>query len=251
MLKTIALAAALTIAILAALIAIEIALALTRDYLPTAPAMELGGTFGPDDGKPLSFVVLGDSTAAGLGAGSPRYAYPTMLSERLGERGWRVELKALGVSGARVKDVLEDQVPLALEASPDLVFIGIGANDVTHVTSLESIDRDMNAALDLLEPTEATIVVAGPPDMRAHAWLEPLRSLAGWRGRRVADTIEAVATRRGHLVVQLAEHAGPYFATNPEDAYGGDDFHPGPGGYRAWADAIFPVLAEALAHREE
>jgi lysophospholipase L1-like esterase len=250
-LKTVALALALTIAILVSLVAIEVVLALTRDYLPTAPAMELGGTFGPPDGERLEFVVLGDSTAAGLGAGSPEHAYATVLSERLGQRGWRVHLDALGVSGARVKDILVTQVPFALGSAPDLVFIGIGANDVTHVTNLGSIATDMDAALELLEPTGATIVVAGPPDMRAHAWLEPLRSLAGWRGRSVASTIETVATRRGHLVVPLAEHAGPYFASNPEDAYGADDFHPGPGGYRAWADAIFPVLVEALALREE
>lgn len=224
----------------------EIYLAYTREYLATTPALELGGTFGPPDGKPLSFVVLGDSTAAGLGAGSPEHAYATVLAERLGERGWNVELVAHGVSGARVKDVLVEQTPLAEIADADLVFLGIGANDTTHLTSLDSIRDDMGLTLDRLLGTGATVVVAGPPDMRAHAWLEPLRSIVGWRGRRVADVIADVARARAVPVVPLAELAGPYFATNPEDAYASDDFHPGPGGYRAWADAIFPVLLDAL-----
>lgn len=249
MLKTFFLAAALTIGILVVLLVIEIGLAYTRDYLPTTPSLELGGTFGPQGGQPLRFVVLGDSTAAGLGAGSAEHAYATVLSERLGDAGYRVDLIAHGVSGARVMTVLEEQVPLALQSDPDLIFVGIGANDSTHLTSLARVERDMDELLDRLETTGATIVVAGPPDMRAHAWLEPLRSLIGWRGRRVADRIEAVAQRRGHRVVQLAEEAGPYFASHPEEAYGGDDFHPGPGGYRAWADAIYPVLIRALAER--
>jgi lysophospholipase L1-like esterase len=231
---------------LAILLGFEVYLAYTREYLPTSPALELGGTFGPPDGRPLTFVVLGDSTAAGLGAGSPEHAYATVLSERLGERGWRVELIAHGISGARVKDVLVDQAPLAEAVDADLVFVGIGANDATHLTTLGSIRKNMALVIDRLLATGATVVVAGPPDMRAHAWLEPLRSIVGWRGRQVAAAIGDVAAERGVPVVPLAELAGPYFASNPEDAYASDDFHPGPGGYRAWADAIFPVLLLAL-----
>src|SRR5687767_15409 len=134
-------AAAITVGILLVLLLVEVGLAYTREYLPTAPAMELGGTFGPPEGEPLRFVVLGDSTAAGLGAGSPEFAYPTVLSERLGQDGYRVELTALGISGARAADVATDQVALAVAADPDLVFIGIGANDTTHLTSLSSVAR--------------------------------------------------------------------------------------------------------------
>lgn len=222
--------------------------ALTRDYLPTEPALELGGTFGPPEGPRMRFVVLGDSTAAGLGAGSPEHAYATVLAERLGRDGYRVDLVAHGVSGARVADVRYEQAALAVAAEPDLVFVGIGANDSTHLTSLGDIERDMDAALTQLVATGAVVVVAGPPDMRAAAWLEPLRSLVGWRGRRVAAVIATTAARHEVEVVDLAAETGPYFASNPEDAYASDDFHPGPGGYRAWADAIYPVLHRALAN---
>jgi lysophospholipase L1-like esterase len=245
-LRTFLVAAALFVAVLLVLIVVEVGLAYFREYLPTEPAMELGGTFGAPDGEPLRFVVLGDSTAAGLGAGSPEFAYATVLSERLATEGYRVDLTALGISGARAADVATAQVPLAVAADPDLVFIGIGANDSTHLTSLSSVAASMDKALTELEATGATIVVAGPPDMRAHAWLEPLRSIVGWRGRQVAARIEEVAHAHGLLTVPLAEQAGPYFASHPEDAYGADDFHPGPGGYRAWADAIYPVLIRAL-----
>ena len=246
MLKRAVRTAAYLLASVAALVGAEIYLALTREYLPTAPAMELGGRFGSAEGKPLRFAVLGDSTAAGLGASGPEHAYASVLSRRLVDDGWRVELSAYGVSGARVKDVLEGQVPMALSTAPDLVFVAIGANDVTHVTPLAEVEHDMSRAIDRLLASGAALAVAGPPDMRAAAWLEPLRSLAGWRGRQVAAVIGKVAAERGVPVVPLAELAGPYFASNPVDAYGGDDFHPGDGGYRAWAEAIYPALVAAL-----
>lgn len=250
MIRTFAVAAAVTSGILLVLVLIEVGLAYYREYLPTEPAMELGGTFGPPDGEPIRFVVLGDSTAAGLGAGDPEHAYATVLSERLGAAGYRVDLFAHGVSGARVKDVADEQVALALAAEADLIFIGIGANDSTHLTPLDDISSHMDRALTELDKTDATVVIAGPPDMRAHAWLEPLRSIVGWRGRNVAARIEAVAHDHGLLTVPLAERAGPYFAAHPEEAYGADDFHPGPNGYRAWADAIYPVLVRALEERQ-
>lgn len=246
MLKRILLSIVGVILLFAMLLGAEIILAMRRTYLPTSPALKLGGSFGPRDGRPLTFVVLGDSTAAGLGAGDPQHAYATVIARRFAADGRRVKLIAFGVSGARVHDVLSDQVPEAERADPDLVFVGIGANDVTHLTHIGSIESDTRSILERLKATGATVVLAGPPDMRAKAWLEPLRTIVGWRGRQVASAMASVAKSENVPVVPLAEEAGPFFAAHPDTAYASDDFHPGPAGYGAWADAIYPVLAEAL-----
>lgn len=227
---------------------VEVMLATRRDYLPTEPAYTIEGEFGPGNAEPLSFVVLGDSTAAGLGASDASRAYPYLLGEMLAERGRRVEMTGVGVSGARVATVLSEQVPLVEQTRPDLVFVGIGANDVTHLTPLSDVRRDMDELLARLEATGATVVVAGAPDMRANAWHEPLRSLAGWRGRAVTAAIESVAAERGITTVPLAKLTAPYFA---EDSvhYSEDLFHPGDAGYRRWAEAIYPYLEQALERR--
>lgn len=218
-----------------------------REYLPTEPALELGGNFGRPEDDPVRFVVLGDSTAAGVGAGNPESAYPTILARRLASRSRYVKLSVLGVSGARVQDVLDDQLPLAKEADADLIFIGIGANDALHVTALDSVRQDMISIIESLKRTDAAVVVAGAPDMRAAAFYEPLRSLAGWRGRQVARAIEEAARATGVQVVELAEETGGFFARDPAAHYSNDEFHPGPGGYRRWADAIYPKLVDALS----
>lgn len=232
----------------AGLLGVEIYLALHRDFLPTSPALVIEGTYGPPAAQELRFVVLGDSTAAGVGAGSETAAYPTLLAEALAREGRRVHLTGIGVSGARVADVLSDQVPRAIELDPDLIFVGIGANDATHLTSLGDVERDMRSTIDALQThTSAVLVVAGAPDMRATAFLEPLRSIVGWRGARVAETIEEVARDAGVPAVPLAERTAPYFVADPEEHYSPDDFHPGAAGYARWAGAILPVLEAALA----
>lgn len=246
-LKRAALATGLTVAALAAVLGVEIYLALNRDYLPTSPALEVGGAFGDSGDDELTFVVLGDSTAAGVGAETAAQAYPTLLAERLAADSRRVTLVAAGVSGARVADVLSEQVSVAIEARPDLIFVGIGANDVTHLTPLGDVERDMSAVLEALNSrTSAAIVVAGAPDMRAAAFLEPLRSLVGWRGRQVTSVIEAVARDAGAGVVPLAKRTARFFVDDPERHYSDDDFHPGPAGYARWADAILPELEAVL-----
>ena len=230
----------------ALLIGIEIVLALRREYLPSEPAFKLDDTFGDPGDEAITLVVMGDSTAAGLGAGDPAHAYPQVLARSLASEGYRVHLKVFGLSGARVKDVLDEQLPKALEADPDYVFIGIGANDVTHVTPLGELRSDMHEVLRTLELSGTEIVIAGAPDMRAPAFYEPLRSLAGWRGRQVADAIGEVGRQEDVAVVELAKETGPKFGTDPERFHSGDDFHPSADGYRLWADAIYPVLKKTV-----
>ncbi|HVF53129.1 MAG TPA: SGNH/GDSL hydrolase family protein [Actinomycetota bacterium] len=231
-------------------LALQVAITLRRDYLPTVPALDIRGRFG-DAGEPLRFVVMGDSTAAGVGAGAIERSYPVLLAERLAGRGQMVELTSLGYSGDRVADVRRDQLPEALNMRPDLVFIGIGANDATHLTPLSSVRDDMEVVLSSLDEAGVAVVVAGAPDMRAAAFPEPLRSIVGWRGDRVTIAIEEVAARFPVEVVPLAVRTRGFFAQDPEEHYADDLFHPGPQGYERWADAIFPYLTSALAGRAE
>jgi lysophospholipase L1-like esterase len=235
------------VVILGALVGVEILIALRRDYLPTDPALKLDDSFGEPGAEELTFVVLGDSTAAGVGASSPDDAYPQVLARRLADDGYRVKLQVFGASGARVADVRREQIDKVIEAEPDLVFIAIGANDATHLTPLDDIRTDMALALDRLEAeTGADIVIAGAPDMRAPAFLQPLRWLAGWRGRQVAGAIEDAGNEAGVAVVELAEKTGPLFESDPDRYHSADNFHPSAAGYELWANAIYPILNQAL-----
>lgn len=229
----------------------EIWLALRREYLPTDDPLELDRAFGSKRDPALRFVVLGDSTSAGVGVEKASEAYPTLLARRLAhDTSHRVDLIVLGKSGARVRDVSREQAPMAARLAPDLVLVGIGANDATHLTPLDEVRADMAEVLEVLETTDATVVVAGAPDMRVYAWHQPLRWLAYLRGKQVTQAIEEVARVRRVAVVELAEETGHFFANEPARHFSQDRFHPSALGFERWADAIFPILRAAVRESE-
>lgn len=231
---------------LGVMIAVEVVMAMRRDYLPTEPALEIGGAFG-DGRRAATVVVLGDSTGAGVGADGPDSAYPAVLARRLAEDlGLRIELVDLAESGARVHDVLAEQVPAALGHEADLYLVAIGANNVTHLTGLGSIRSEVQLIVDRLSSGGVGVVVAGAPDMRAPAFAEPLRSIVGWRGRAVTDEIERAARREGAVVVPLADRTRAFFRSDPETHYSADLFHPSSAGYARWADAFYPEVRAVL-----
>lgn len=233
-------------AALAVMIGAEVVLAIRREYLPTQPALEIDGVFGQGD-VVKTIVVLGDSTGAGVGAQVPGNAYASLIAERLAlEVDARIRLVGLAVSGARVADVLREQVPKALTVDADAYLVAVGANDVTHLTSIDSVRDGIATIVRRLSADGTPVVVASAPDMRAPAFAEPLRSIVGWRGNAVTEATEEAARAAGAEVVPLAERTREFFAEHPDRAYSPDDFHPGPAGYARWATAIYPELRAAL-----
>src|SRR4051812_14556582 len=84
------------------------------------------------DGPELTYVVIGDSTAAGQGAGAVEGSIAWETARALA-RGRRVTMTNLADSGAVAGDVVSDQLAGAEELAPGLVLLAVGANDVTHL----------------------------------------------------------------------------------------------------------------------
>jgi acyl-CoA thioesterase-1 len=78
------------------------------------------------------WVALGDSMSQGIGAQSIRGGWVGQLHAQLTAEGHQVRLVNLSSTGARVRDVVERQLPqlAALEAAPALVTVLAGANDM-------------------------------------------------------------------------------------------------------------------------
>jgi lysophospholipase L1-like esterase len=121
----------------------------------------------PDIG---SFVALGDSFTEGLG--DPYPDGPGLL----GYRGWadrfaeRVAVKRpglryanLAVRGKLVREVVADQVPVAVAMAPDLVSIAAGGNDMLRPrTDPDALADEFGAAVaDLRAAGSAVLVFTG------------------------------------------------------------------------------------------
>lgn len=78
------------------------------------------------------WVALGDSMSQGIGARSFRGGWVGQLHAQFLMEGYRVRLVNLSSTGARVRDVVETQLPRlgAIDPAPALVTVLVGANDM-------------------------------------------------------------------------------------------------------------------------
>jgi acyl-CoA thioesterase-1 len=181
------------------------------------------------------WVVLGDSTAQGLGAPSPMGGYVGQvlaeLRQRTGQQ-WRV--LNLSLSGGLIRDVLRDQLP-RLPAVADLVTCGIGANDIFYsaparlfadLRALIGAVPDETVLLDLPRPTGIWGIVgrASVPYVT-----------------RINQTIHRAAGARGLAVAEVSAHFLPPWTGK----FASDCFHPSQDGYRDWARALLAAIPAA------
>lgn len=197
--------------------------------------------------RPLQYVVMGDSTAAGEGA-AYEYGIAVRSAKHLASSQAATVMSNLGKSGAKTHDVLENQLPDAVDIRPDLVLISTGANDVTSLTSPQKAKKDLKEVVNrLIEANcQVKIVITGAPDMGAvPRFAQPLRFLAGFATTRYNRTVLPVAEEEGVTLAPIARETGPSFRQNP-NLFAEDRFHPNEKGYEIWANTVNPRLDEAL-----
>ncbi len=234
-----------------AVLGVEMALAKRRTYLMGDSAPMVTGEFGVETDPLVRLVVIGDSSAAGVGVSRTQDTVGAQVALKLSAAGYSVRLSGVAISGSRAGD-LAPQVGRALVMTdrPDVALIIIGGNDATNLTPLDDVGRDVEEAVRRLREVGISVVVASCPDMGAPAFARPLRDVVAWRGRRVADKTEAAATRAGALLVHLAQETSAAFHKDPHRLHSSDDFHPSAAGYRVWAQAILPVVQRAVSVRQ-
>jgi lysophospholipase L1-like esterase len=223
---------------------ITIVIALSAFGSMVQPRMPLSvGTLG----APLTYVVLGDSTAAGVGAAYEdgiAVQTATALSARR-----QVTMHNFAVSGARMRDVVETQLPQAERVRPDLALLSVAANDVTHLTSIPSMRRRLRETVSRLRAANPAvrIVITGSPDMGSPPripWI--LRGASSLRTRMVNRMFTREARSLDLVLAPIAEKTGPAFRRD-RSLFHPDRFHPNARGYALWTAVLNEALAQALA----
>lgn len=226
----------------------EVQLARRGPDLPDGTPFDHDGRIGTGPGTPLRMVWLGDSTAAGVGASDVDHAIPRQVALGLDRP---VVLTGLAVSGDRVADVVDDQVGRLRDLRPDVVLVSVGANDAVHLTSRADFRRGYDELIAAV-PAGTLIVLLGVPDMGAPPrYLQPLRGIAGFRGRQIDRVSQAVARDTGAVYVDIAGETGPTTRSDTSRYLAADRYHPSDDGYALWAAAVLDQLRPALADREQ
>ncbi len=169
------------------------------------------------DGDGPLLLAFGDSTALGVGASQAVNSYIGRLGEALSLRDgteWRII--NLSQSGARLKDGLERQLPIAHELpTPDLTVCCLGSNDLTWGIDSSKIHKQMEALIEALPPETIVCPAAG----------------ASQRARSVNKVARTTATGRGLAFVNPWGEPGP----GAFERLAGDRFHPNDLGYALMA----------------
>jgi acyl-CoA thioesterase-1 len=178
------------------------------------------------------WVVLGDSTAQGLGAPSPMGGYVGQvlagLEQRTGQR-WRV--LNLSLSGALIRDVLRDQLP-RVPAGADLVSCGIGANDIFY-SAPAKLFADLRALIGAVPRGTVLLDLPRPAGILGIVGRASVPYVT-----RINQTIHAAAAARGLPVAEVSAHFLPPWTGK----FGCDSFHPSHDGYRDWARALLAAI---------
>lgn len=185
------------------------------------------------------WVVLGDSTAQGLGATTPMGGYvgqvlPTLNSDS--GRPWRI--LNLSRAGAQAAHVLNDQLPLleALGTKPDLVTCGIGSNDILG-TAPKKVHSNLRHLIRRL-PSSSVVMDLLHPD---RFWA--IGSLCTPYVAGINRTIHATAAECGLPVAKLSRHVRPPW----RGKLAPDLFHPNDLGYRQLTNALLAALPATVA----
>lgn len=201
------------------------------ERLPEAPRPWEGKVEGPD---PLRLLVVGDSTAVGVGAATQEEALAGSLARELHARSRRgVIWRAVGENGVNTREFVERHLATALSRPADLVFVSLGANDALHARSARAFGSALTELLTELSDRlpDALILMSNLPVFARFELLpEPLRTTLYRHSRNLERVARRIIARdpRWMITEELPPPYGP-------DFFASDRFHPSASGYADWA----------------
>lgn len=200
-------------------------------HLPDAALPWAGEVPGP---RPIRLLVLGDSTAAGVGASTQQEALPGRLADALHARTGRgIRWRAVGKNGATSREIIERYLDEALNEPADLLFLTIGANDAMTIRRTASFAADVRHILNAFDERNpgAFVLMSSLPVFGRFSLLpQPLRTALYRHSLALEGAARAIVEGRPRT---LMSYDPPPYA---EDFWAPDFFHPSASGYRDWAD---------------
>jgi lysophospholipase L1-like esterase len=207
-----------------------------RRRIPSLPEPlgERSGLEGAAGGTGLlRLLVIGDSTAAGVGVTSMHDALPPQLAAILAtRRGCTVAWTVSARTGATASFTADELVPAA-PLDQNIALLLVGVNDAVKLTPRQTWRTNMDRLVDGLQKhvrPGGQIVLAGLPNLwQFRTFPQPLRAVLGWHGRVLDRQVRKIAERRlGVTHVAMPPVSGP-------EMFAEDGFHPNAAAYRALA----------------
>jgi len=209
--------------------------------LPDAAGATVG-KFGAH-AKTINLLVIGESTAAGVGADNHAEALAGQFAEYLSPATEKsVRWHVLGESGITVNETLAKLVPDLPENAVDFVVVALGGNDTFKVSSP---NRWRNGLIKLVEALrgkypKAVILLANTPRIVDFTALPPSLKFVLRRISRLHHENAKNVVRRYENVFYYDE------ATKVGKGFFADGVHPSAHGYSLWSEAMVNCLMKKM-----
>lgn len=215
---------------------------------PWGEGLDDSGRYGAGPGEPLQMVVIGDSSARGLGVDAPHETVGAIVATAVAAFAGRpVQLRNFSVVGAISADLAAQMTLVREGPAPQLAVIMVGANDITKRTPRAVAVRSLIEVVDELREIGAEVVVGTCPDLGVvRPVAQPLRLLAQHLSRDLAAAQTVAVVEHGGRTVSLGDLLGPEFKATPKVMFSSDQFHPSAAGYARVAAALLPSVLDAL-----
>lgn len=189
-----------------------------------------------------AMLVLGDSTATGVGATRPEDSVPARVAEFIGA----TSVENYASSGAQTPALSEQRAQAKLD-SYELILIQIGANDVVRFRSAKDATDEIERVVRTL-PSATQIVLFMPGDMGdtdvLPFFLNPFYSRLSIAYHQM---FEERSRELGITYVNLYEDPSREQFRNDHATYlAADRFHPSSAGYGLWFEAVRERLTQSL-----
>lgn len=215
----------------------------TVPVLPEPPGPRSGAV---GRGAALRLLVIGDSSAAGVGVQRQSHALAVPLARHVaGATGTRVHWRLLarsGITSAQALDLLRGEGPV----QADLAIVITGVNDVVEQVPSQRAVRAREALADELRNrcgVRHVVFAPLPPVHQFPGLPRPLRWIAGADARRHDRALADWAAGRSDV-----SHAAWGLQLN-RGVMAEDGFHPGAPAYRQCAVMLAQHVAERVWSR--
>ncbi|WP_168582726.1 SGNH/GDSL hydrolase family protein [Gephyromycinifex aptenodytis] len=217
---------------------------------------EAGGpTHGqaPGQGEPIALLVVGESTAVGVGVDQHDEAIVGELTRLIAaQTGRAVRWNVIGRNGARLRATHTRALPEVI-GEYDCCVVLLGVNDTLGLTSAGRWRKEMTTLLARLSQctrAQGLIVLAGVPRLdRFPALPQPMRFVMGAHAHTLdsvladlSDLSTAVAADPPVNTASAGDVSRVHVPTPPMEEpadLATDGFHPSAQGYQRWAQHLF------------
>jgi lysophospholipase L1-like esterase len=189
----------------------------------------------------LTYVAIGASDTYGVGTEDPQSeSWPSDLTQSLGKN---VRLINLGIPGVHADEALNIELPVAIDAHPDVITVWLAVNDLADNVPSNTYSRNLDLLLTRLQAgaPHARIAVANVPDI---ALLPHFRSSNQQDLRERISAYNLIISNivaHHHVILIDLYQSWPELSSHPE-YISSDGFHPNAIGYTRVAEIFYQVL---------